>query len=378
MFSSFRKVHVIFGVGNNALVDYPTPLNLSSWWNFGSLLGFCLIVQVLAGLFLSMHYVASVDLAFYSVVCLARDVNFGWFIRFIHANGASLFFIFMYLHIGRGLYYGSYSSVSGWSIGVFLFLLTMVTAFLGYVLPWGQMSFWGATVITNFLSAVPYIGGMLVEWVWGGFSVDNATLVRFYAFHFLFPFMILGLSFIHLVFLHEVGANNPLGINSFGDNISFHPYFIFKDMFGFFLVLFFFMSFVFFFPNSLVDPENFVMANSLVTPVHIQPEWYFLFAYAILRAVPNKLGGVVALLISVLILFVVPFLFSSLFRGEVFYPFGQVFFWYFIMVFILLTWIGSCPVEFPYDVCGCFFTFLYFLYFMISIFIRGLWDFFLM
>nr|YP_004123325.1 cytochrome b [Paranemertes cf. peregrina SCS-2010]ADD62158.1 cytochrome b [Paranemertes cf. peregrina SCS-2010] len=375
MFSPIRKNHPILKLGNNALVDYPTPLNLSSWWNFGSLLGLCLVVQVLTGLFLSMHYVAHVDLAFFSVSHLVRDVNYGWLLRFVHANGASFFFIFLYFHIGRGLYYGSYKSFHGWSVGVVLFLLVMATAFLGYVLPWGQMSFWGATVITNFFSAVPYIGGSLVEWVWGGFAVDNATLTRFFAFHYLVPFIILGGSVVHLVFLHEVGANNPLGINSFGDSVSFHPYYTYKDLFGVVFIVFFLSFFVLIFPYLLGDPENFIPANPLVTPVHIQPEWYFLFAYAILRAIPNKLGGVLALLMSILILFLVPFLFSSSFRGEVFYPVGQFFFWFFVSVFLLLTWIGSCPVEDPYVFSGQIFSFFYFFYFLINPFFRLFWDF---
>nr|YP_005351130.1 cytochrome b [Emplectonema gracile]AEC12111.1 cytochrome b [Emplectonema gracile] len=377
MFSPIRKVHPILSLGNNALVDYPTPLNLSSWWNFGSLLGLCLVVQILTGLFLAMHYIAHVDLAFFSVSHLIRDVNYGWLLRFIHANGASFFFIFLYLHIGRGLYYGSYKSFHGWNVGVLLFILVMATAFLGYVLPWGQMSFWGATVITNFFSAVPYVGGILVEWIWGGFAVDNATLTRFFALHFLVPFLILGLTIVHLVFLHEVGANNPLGVVSFGDGVSFHPYFSFKDLFGVILVLFLLCFFVLIFPSVLGDPENFIPANPLVTPVHIQPEWYFLFAYAILRAIPNKLGGVVALLMSILVLFLVPFLFSSKFCGEVFYPVGQSLFWSFVSVFILLTWIGSCPVEAPYVLYGQILSIFYFSYFLGNPFFRFFWDYLL-
>ncbi len=374
MFSPIRKSHPLLRLGNNALVDYPAPVNLSSWWNFGSLLGLCLALQILTGLFLAMHYVAHVDLAFFSVSHLVRDVNYGWLLRFVHANGASFFFVFLYLHIGRGLYYGSYKALHGWNVGVVLFLLTMATAFLGYVLPWGQMSFWGATVITNFFSAVPYVGNLLVEWIWGGFAVDNATLTRFFAFHFLVPFLILGLVIVHLVFLHEVGANNPLGVNSFGDRVSFHPYYSYKDLFGIVFVIFLLMFLVLIFPSVLGDPENFIPANPLVTPVHIIPEWYFLFAYAILRAIPNKLGGVVALLLSVLVLFLVPFLFSSSFRGEVFYPVGQFLFWSFVSIFILLTWIGSCPVEAPYVFYGQIFSVLYFSYFLLNPFIRLFWD----
>lgn len=374
MFRPLRKVHPLLKLGNNALVDYPTPLNLSSWWNFGSLLGFCLVLQILTGLFLAIHYVGHIDLAFFSVSHLSRDVNYGWFLRFVHANGASFFFVFLYFHIGRGLYYGSYSSVPGWSVGVLLFILVIATAFLGYVLPWGQMSFWGATVITNFLSAFPYVGSMLVEWIWGGFSVDNATLTRFYAFHFLVPFLIVGLRVVHLVFLHEVGANNPLGICSWGDRVSFHPYYSTKDLFGFVLVFFILSFFVFSFPVLLGDPENFIPANPLVTPVHIQPEWYFLFAYAILRAIPNKLGGVVALIFSIVVLFFVPLTFCSKFRGEVFYPLGQIFFWGFVSVFFILTWLGKCPVEVPYVFYGQVFSVFYFGFFLLIPFFRHIWD----
>nr|YP_009057590.1 cytochrome b [Gononemertes parasita]AGZ63890.1 cytochrome b [Gononemertes parasita] len=374
MFSPFRKVHPLLKLGNSALVDYPTPLNLSSWWNFGSLLGFCLILQIVTGLFLAMHYIAHIDLAFFSVSHLVRDVNYGWFLRFLHANGGSFFFIFLYFHVGRGMYYGSYKAFYGWMVGVVLFIFVMATAFLGYVLPWGQLSFWGATVITNFLSAVPYIGGLLVEWLWGGFAVDNATLTRFFAFHFLFPFLVLGLSVVHLVFLHEVGASNPLGINSFGDSVSFHPYFSFKDLFGVFFFFFFLLFFVLLFPSLMGDPENYIPANPLVTPIHIQPEWYFLFAYAILRAIPNKLGGVVALFISVMVLFLVPFLFCSSFSGEVFYPINQGLFWFFASIFLLLTWLGSCPVESPYVFYGQITSIFYFLYFFLNPFFRVFWD----
>ena len=360
MFSSLRKTHPLLKVVNGALYDLPAPVNLSSWWNFGSLLGLCLGIQFLTGIFLAMHYVGHTDMAFSSVSHIVRDVNYGWLLRSFHANGASLLFICIYFHIGRCIYYGSYLFIHTWNIGVVILLLVMLTAFMGYVLPWGQMSFWGATVITNLISAVPYVGVDIVYWIWGGFSVDSATLTRFFAFHFLFPFIILGCVVVHFVFLHETGSNNPLGLNRDCDRIPFHSYYSFKDLFGYFFVFFLFCLFVLCFPNILVDPENFIPANSLVTPVHIQPEWYFLFAYAILRSIPNKLGGVIALFLSVLILFVFPFFHNFYFRASSFSFFSQFFFWSFIGIFLVLTWIGRCPVEFPYDLIGAVFTFFYF------------------
>nr|YP_009169440.1 cytochrome b [Naticarius hebraeus]AKL90637.1 cytochrome b [Naticarius hebraeus] len=374
MRSPLRKSHPILKMVNNLLVDLPAPLNLSVWWNFGSLLGLCLVIQILTGLFLSMHYTAHVDLAFSSVVHISRDVSYGWLLRAIHANGASWFFICIYFHIGRGMYYGSHVNMHTWNIGVVLLLLTMGTAFLGYVLPWGQMSFWGATVITNLLSAVPYLGKMLVEWVWGGFAVDNATLTRFFALHFLLPFAIAGLTMLHLLFLHETGSNNPLGLNSDGDKVPFHSYYSFKDLVGFVVMLGLLTFLVLFFPQLLTDPENFIPANPLVTPVHIQPEWYFLFAYAILRSIPNKLGGVIALVASVVILFIVPLTHLGKFRSFSFYPLNQILFWTFLGIFLILTWIGSCPVEAPYEQIGQVFTVLYFMYFILVPLTQMLWD----
>nr|ACL99795.1 cytochrome b [Haliotis tuberculata ssp. AVW-2009] len=374
MHKPIRKVHPVLKVVNSSLVDLPTPVNLSIWWNFGSLLGLCLVVQIATGLFLSMHYSAHVELAFSSVVHISRDVNYGWLLRAIHANGASWFFICIYIHIGRGMYYGSHLNVHGWNIGVVLLLLTMATAFLGYVLPWGQMSFWGATVITNLFSAIPYIGGELVQWMWGGFAVDNATLVRFFSLHFLVPFAIAGMTILHLLFLHEAGANNPLGLNSDGDKVPFHFYHTIKDLVGFLVLLFFLMLLVLFDPFLLGDPENFIPANPLVTPVHIQPEWYFLFAYAILRSIPNKLGGVVALAMSVVILFVVPLFHSGKSRSFCFYPLNQVLFWCFVGILFILTWIGACPVEPPYEGIGRVFTVLYFVYYLVSPALQMMWD----
>nr|YP_008474802.1 cytochrome b [Emberiza aureola]YP_009059141.1 cytochrome b [Emberiza rutila]AAZ22871.1 cytochrome b [Emberiza rutila]AGO95066.1 cytochrome b [Emberiza rutila]AGS43803.1 cytochrome b [Emberiza aureola] len=349
---NLRKNHRILKVINDALIDLPAPSNISTWWNFGSLLGLCLITQIITGLLLAMHYTADTNLAFSSVAHMCRDVQFGWLIRNLHANGASFFFICIYLHIGRGLYYGSYLYMETWNIGVVLLIALMATAFVGYVLPWGQMSFWGATVITNLFSAIPYIGQTLVEWAWGGFSVDNPTLTRFFALHFLLPFVIVGITLVHLTFLHETGSNNPLGIPSDCDKIPFHPYYTIKDALGFVLLLSLLVSLALFSPNLLGDPENFTPANPLVTPPHIKPEWYFLFAYAILRSIPNKLGGVLALAASILVLFLVPLLHTSKLRSMTFRPLSQILFWALVANILILTWVGSQPVEHPFIIIG--------------------------
>nr|AKQ12992.1 cytochrome b [Pachytriton granulosus]AKQ12995.1 cytochrome b [Pachytriton granulosus]AKQ12996.1 cytochrome b [Pachytriton granulosus]AKQ12997.1 cytochrome b [Pachytriton granulosus] len=369
-----RKTHPLLKIINNSFIDLPTPSNISYWWNFGSLLGVCLITQIITGLFLAMHYTADTQSAFSSVAHICRDVNHGWLMRNIHANGASLFFICIYLHIGRGLYYGSYMFKETWNIGVVLLLLVMATAFVGYVLPWGQMSFWGASVITNLLSAIPYVGGSLVEWVWGGFSVDKATLTRFFAFHFLLPFLIAGVSIIHLLFLHETGSNNPTGIPSNQDKISFHPYFSYKDLLGFLLALLTLVLIALIVPNLLVDPENFIPANPLMAPPHIKPEWYFLFAYAILRSIPNKLGGVIALLMSILILMFIPMLHTSKQRSLMFRSTSQILFWLLVANTLILTWIGGMPVEPPFTEIGQIASILYFLLFTIMIPLIGLWE----
>nr|YP_010234475.1 cytochrome b [Pedioplanis laticeps]QDV39976.1 cytochrome b [Pedioplanis laticeps]QTA72641.1 cytochrome b [Pedioplanis laticeps] len=365
MASNLRKQHPILKIINNSFIDLPTPPNISAWWNFGSLLGLCLIIQIITGLFLAMHYTADINSAFSSVAHIHRDVQHGWLIRNIHANGASLFFICIYFHIGRGLYYGSYLFTETWNIGVILLLLVMATAFMGYVLPWGQMSFWGATVITNLLSATPYIGNELVQWIWGGFAVDNATLTRFFTLHFLLPFIIMGTSLVHLLFLHETGSNNPTGLNSNPDKIPFHPYYSYKDLLGALIMMFCLLSLALFSPNLLGDPENFSPANPLMTPPHIKPEWYFLFAYAILRSIPNKLGGVLALLFSILVLFIIPTIHLSKQRTLSFRPISQLLFWLLVSDIAILTWIGGQPVEHPFIIIGQLASALYFIIFLL-------------
>nr|AJO69853.1 cytochrome b [Bombyx mori] len=373
-FKSIRKTHPIFKIINNSLIDLPSPSNISSWWNMGSLLALCLMIQTITGLFLTMYYTANIEMAFYSVNYICRNVNYGWMIRTLHANGASFFFICIYLHIGRGIYYESFNLKYVWLIGIMILFMLMATAFMGYVLPWGQMSFWGATVITNLLSAIPYLGTMLVNWIWGGFAVDNATLTRFYTFHFLLPFIILMLTMIHLLFLHQTGSNNPLGLNSNLDKIPFHPFFTFKDLIGFIILIKMLTLLTLINPYLLGDPDNFTPANPLVTPVHIQPEWYFLFAYAILRSIPNKLGGVIALIMSIMILIILPFTFKKKIQGIQFYPINQIIFWMFLVIMILLTWIGARPVENPYIITGQLLTIMYFLYFFLNPIIGMYWD----
>nr|AXS64910.1 cytochrome b [Curculionidae sp. KM-2017] len=369
------KKNPIYKIIYYSLINLPTPSNISTMWNFGSLLGLCLIIQIMTGICLSMHYCPNIEMAFQSVAHICRDVNYGWLMRIFHANGASFFFICLYTHISRGLYYSSYYLKETWTSGVTILFITMATAFLGYVLPWGQMSFWGATVITNLMSAIPYLGQMIVQWIWGGFAVDNATLSRFFSFHFLLPFIIIALVIIHLFLLHQTGSNNPIGMKSNMDKVPFHPYFTFKDLVGFLIMTMLLSILSLQSPYLLGDPDNFTPANPLVTPIHIQPEWYFLFAYAILRSIPNKLGGVLALVFSIAILFSCPFTNKKKFQSMQFYPLNKILFWCFISVVLMLTWIGARPVEEPYVLMGQILTILYFLYYIMNPLISKIWDF---
>nr|APZ75610.1 cytochrome b [Auplopus sp. SJW-2017] len=330
--------------------------------------------RIISGFFLSMHYCPNVEFAFYSIIHITQDVNWGWLIRYMHMNGASLYFMCMYIHIGRGIYYHSFFKFEVWFIGVLILLFSMGAAFMGYVLPWGQMSFWGATVITNLVSAIPYIGLSIVQWLWGGFSINNATLNRFYSIHFILPLIILILVILHLIFLHIYGSSNPLGLNSNSYMIPFHSYFSYKDLIGFMVLFFILLMMCLQFPNLFSDPDNFMPANSMVTPIHIQPEWYFLFAYSILRSIPSKLGGVLALLMSILMLLSLSFFTKSMMMSLSFYPIMQYFFWMFIMSFFLLTWTGARAIEYPYFQISQIISIIYFSYFFISFFIYNIWD----
>jgi quinol-cytochrome oxidoreductase complex cytochrome b subunit len=359
--------HSLLSFIDSHIINYPTPINLNYLWSFGSTAGICLAIQILTGIFLAMHYSSHVDYAFSSVEHIMRDVNNGWLIRYLHANGASMFFIVTYCHIFRGLYFGSYMNPRGplWNSGVIIFLLMMGTGFMGYVLPWGQMSFWGATVITNLASAVPIVGPAIVEWLWGGFSVDNATLNRFFSLHYLLPFVITALVGVHLSLLHTLGSNNPLGINKNVDTVSFYPYFYVKDLLAFFALLAMFTFFVFFFPNLLGHPDNYIPANPLVTPAHIVPEWYFLPFYAILRSIPDKLGGVVAMVAAILILLLLPVINTSEIRSSKFRPIYGIAYWFLVADFLILGWIGQQPVETPFLEVGMIATAFYFFFFLI-------------
>nr|YP_009537777.1 cytochrome b [Ornithodoros coriaceus]AYN59509.1 cytochrome b [Ornithodoros coriaceus] len=360
-----RKSHPILKIINSTLIDLPAPSNITYMWNFGSLLSLCLMIQILTGIFLAMHFSSDITMAFASVSHISRDVNMGWLIRATHANTASFFFIFLYLHVARGLYFSSFTLKGPWLSGTLIILILMATAFLGYVLPWGQMSFWGATVITNLLSAIPYIGINITQWIWGGFSVDNPTLTRFFTLHFLFPFILLMMVVIHITLLHETGSSNPLGIPMNIDKIPFHPYFSWKDILGIILAMTIMTTIILIYPFMFSDPENFLMANPLITPPHIQPEWYFLFAYAILRSIPNKLGGVIALVMSIFIIASLSFSTSPKFKPNSMNPLKKMIFWIFMNVFILLTFIGACPVEPPFIMAGQILTVVYFSFFII-------------
>ncbi len=362
----------------HSAVDYPTPRNLNYWWNFGSLAGFFLLVQIITGIILSMHYTAHVDHAFDSIEHIMRNVNHGWLIRYIHMNGASFFFIVVYIHIFRGLYYGSYKAPREllWWLGILILLLMMATAFMGYVLPWGQMSFWGATVITNLFSAIPLIGDTITQWLWGGYSVDNPTLSRFYTLHFLFPFLIVGVVILHIVALHTHGSNNPLGIDKKGpqDSIPFHPFYTIKDLFGLSFALTIFFAVVFFAPDYLGHPDNYIPADPLKTPAHIVPEWYFLPFYAILRAIPDKLGGVIAMFSAIFVLFLLPWLDTSRVRSATFRPIFKKLFWIFVLDALILGWVGSKPAEGVYIIISRLATFYYFLHFLILLPLLGKFE----
>nr|YP_010535517.1 cytochrome b [Ornithodoros compactus]QLD97217.1 cytochrome b [Ornithodoros compactus]QLD97230.1 cytochrome b [Ornithodoros compactus]UYB78273.1 cytochrome b [Ornithodoros compactus] len=356
----------IFKIINSTLIDLPTPSNISYMWNMGSLLFSCLVIQIITGIFLSMHFSSDITTAFSSISHIMRDVNSGWMIRVTHANTASFFFIILYTHIARGLFYSSFNLKGPWLSGIMIIFTLMATAFLGYVLPWGQMSFWGATVITNLLSAIPYMGTSITHWIWGGFSVDNPTLTRFFTLHFLFPFILTMLIIIHIFSLHETGSSNPLGIPNNIDKIPFHPYFTLKDILGLFTMLTILFTIVMIYPFMFSDSENFLEANPLITPPHIQPEWYFLFAYAILRSIPNKLGGVMALFLSISILALLPLSMKTKFKTLSMHPMKKIMFWIFINTFVLLTFIGACPVEAPFVMMGQILTMFYFLFFILK------------
>ncbi len=368
----------ITGMLHHALYEYPTPKNLSYWWTFGSLAGFMLVVQIVSGIVLSMHYTPHVDMAFDSVEHIMRDVNYGWLLRYMHANGASMFFIVVYLHIFRGLYYGSYKAPREllWWLGLVIFLMMMATAFMGYVLPWGQMSFWGATVITNLFGAIPVVGDMIVSWLWGGFSVDNPTLNRFYSLHYLLPFVIVGVVILHVWALHTTGSNNPSGveIKDKQDSIPFHPYYTVKDLFGLAIFMIVFAGFLFYAPNYMGHPDNYIPANPLVTPAHIVPEWYFLPFYAILRAVPDKLGGVLLMFGAIAVLFALPWLDKSRVRSAKFRPIYKQLFWIFVLDCVVLTYIGGKPAEEPFILIGRIATIYYFVHILILLPLVGLFE----
>jgi ubiquinol-cytochrome c reductase cytochrome b/c1 subunit len=361
------------------LQSYPTPKNLNYWWTFGGILTFCLITQIITGLVLAMHYVAHVDYAFQSIEHIMRDVNYGWLIRYVHANGASMFFLAVYIHIFRSLFYGSYKAPREviWIIGLLIYILMMATAFMGYVLPWGQMSFWGATVITNLFSAIPFIGESITTWLWGGYSVDNPTLNRFYSLHYLLPFLIFGLVVLHIWALHVPGNNNPTGIDvkkNSNETMPFHPYMVMKDLLALLLFIIVFLWFVFFAPNVLGHPDNYIEANPLVTPAHIVPEWYLLPFYAILRAIPSKLGGVIFMFSAIFILMLLPWLDTSKVRSAIFRPIYKKFFWLLVFVVILLGYLGAKPPEGIYLVLSRLATAYYFIHFLLILPLLGRYE----
>lgn len=370
--SSFYKIHILDLP--LSFINLPTPININYIWNFGSILGIFLIIQIISGLFLSIHYCPNINIAFFRISNIIKDINSGWIVRLIHINGASFYFFIIYLHIARNIFYYSFKLSQVWALGVSILFLSIATAFLGYVLPWGQISFWGAIVITNLISAIPYIGQFTVEWIWGGFSINNDTLNRFYSFHFILPFIILIIVFIHLITLHISGSSNPLHSKIDIYKINFHPYFTIKDFITLILIFIVFIIINLQYPYTLGDPDNFKIANPIITPIHIKPEWYFLFAYSILRTIPNKLGGVIILFLSIFILYLIPLINLNNLKNNKFYIINKFFYWWFINIFIILTWLGGQVIEYPYTNLNLIFTFLYFFYLTFSFFINNIWD----
>ena len=366
----------LIAIVDNHIIDYPSPINLTYAWSFGSLAGICLVLQLITGIFLAMYYTPHIDHAFNSVEFIMRDINNGWLIRYLHANGASMFFIVVYSHMFRGIYYGSYMAPREhlWCSGVLIFLLMMGTAFMGYVLPWGQMSFWGASVITRLVTVIPFAGDSIVEWFWGGYTIANPTLKRIFSLHYLFPFIIAALVIVHLALLHKDGSNNPLGIESNNDKIPFYPYFYVKDLFAFMCFLTFFSIILFYFPNMLGHPDNYIPANPMKTPLHIVPEWYFLPFYAILRSIPSKVGGIIGMFGAIIVLFMLPYINTSQIRSATFRPIFRKMYWFLFMNFALLGWIGQAPVEEPFMEIGQIATFLYFFLFLIMFPLLGLLE----
>lgn len=363
---------IIIIIKNN-LLKLPTPLNISYWWNYGSLIGLFLIIQIFRGFLLSFHYCPNISIAFYRIIHIIQNISNGWLIHNIHINGASFFFIYIYIHIRRGIYYSSYKLKYTWILGTRIYFISIITAFLGYVLPWGQISYWGATVITNLVTTIPYIGNNLTLWIWGGFAINNATLNRFFSLHFLLPFIIIILVILHLYFLHITGSNNPLGVNRNLNKIPFHLYFTLKDCLSFIIYILIFSIIILQYPYIFRDPDNFIPANPIITPSHIQPEWYFLFAYAILRSIPNKLGGVLALLSSIIILYFLP-LINLKTLSIIFNPFIQLFYWLFINNFILLTWSGIQLIEPPFIQIRQVLSIIHFNFFILLPLINKIWT----
>ena len=366
---AIRKSNVYLSLVNSYIIDSPQPSSINYWWNMGSLLGLCLVIQIVTGIFMAMHYSSNIELAFSSVEHIIRDVHNGYILRYLHANGASFFFMVMFMHMAKGLYYGSYRSprVLLWNVGVIIFILTIATAFLGYCCVYGQMSHWGALVITNLFSAIPFVGNDIVSWLWGGFSVSNPLIQRFFALHYLVPFIIAAMVIMHLMALHIHGSSNPLGITGNLDRIPMHSYFIFKDLVTVFLFMLILALFVFYSPNTLGHPDNYIPGNPLVTPASIVPEWYLLPFYAILRSIPDKLLGVILMFAAILVLLVLPFTDRSVVRGNTFKVLSKFFFFIFVFNFVLLGQIGACHVEVPYVLMGQIATFIYFAYFLIIV-----------